>query len=200
MKSHDIRMLPRCGAEVGGHRKLLSIATTYLEKVLRMEEADKLLKKAYDLMSEGEYQKAMSNFDKVAKMDPNNAEAYFGKAEAAVLVPKVKIEDVLASYKKAVELDSKNPLYHSAMGAFAVDAGLFNEAEQAYKKAAELDPENAPYYYSEFGVEYFRRAPVVMEAYMDDKTEEMVIKKSLKYLLLAIGLDEAGAKELLSRS
>ncbi len=164
-----------------------------------MEEADKLMKKAYDLLGEGEYQKAMSSFDKVVKMDPNNAEAYYGKAQAAELVPKVKTEDILAYYKKAAELDPKNPLYHSAMGAFCVDAGMFNDAEQAYKKAAELDPENAPYYYSEFGVEYFRRAPVIMEAYMDDKTEEMVLKKSLKYLLLAIGLDEAGAKELLNR-
>jgi Tfp pilus assembly protein PilF len=129
------------------------------------ESSDKLMKQAYQLLGEGDYQKALSKFEKVTKVDPNNAEAWFGKAEAAVLVPKVKTEDVLA----------------------------------AYKKAAELDPENAPYYLSEFGVEYFRRAPVVMEAYMDDKTEEMVIKKALKYLLLSIGLDEAGALELLQR-
>jgi tetratricopeptide (TPR) repeat protein len=163
------------------------------------ETTDKLMKQAYQLLSEGEYQKALSKFDKVTKTDANNAEAWFGKAEASVLVPKVKIEDILAAYKKAAELDPKNPLVHSSMGSFCVEAGLFNDAEGAYKKAAEEDPENAPYYYSEFGVEYFRRAPVVMEAYMDDKTEEMVMKKSLKYLLLSIGLDEAGALELLQR-
>ena len=162
-----------------------------------MEESDKLMKQAYDLLEQGDYQKALSKFDKIVKTDANNAEAWFGKAESSVLVTKVKIEDILAAYKKAAELDPKNPLYHSSMGSFCVEAGLFNDAEAAYKMAAELDKENAPYYYSEFAVEYFKRAPVVMEAYMDDKTEEMVIKKSMKYLLLSIGLDEAGALELL---
>jgi Flp pilus assembly protein TadD len=163
------------------------------------ESTDKLMKQAYQLLSEGDYQKALSKFDKVTKTDANNAEAWFGKAEAAVLVPKAKTEDILASYKKAAELDPKNPMFHSSMGSFCVETGLFNDAEGAYKKAAELDPDNAPYYFSEFAVEYYKRAPVVMEAYMDDKTEEMVIKKALKYLLLSIGLDEAGALELLQR-
>jgi len=129
------------------------------------ESSDKLMKQAYQFLGDGDYQKALSKFEKVTKVDPNNSEAWFGKAEAAVLVPKVKTEDILA----------------------------------AYKKAAELDPDNSAYYFSEFGVEYFKRAPVVMEAYMDDKTEEMVLKKALKYLLLSIGLDEAGALELLQR-
>ena len=163
------------------------------------ETSDKLMKQAYQLLNEGDYQKAYSKFDKVTKVDVSNAEAWFGKAEAAVLVPKVKTEDILAAYKKAAELDPKNPLYHSSMGSFCVEAGLFNDAEAAYKKAAELDPDNAAYYYSEFGVDYFKRAPVVMEAYMDDKTEEMVMKKSLKYLLLSIGLTENDALELLQR-
>ncbi len=167
--------------------------------VQSMEEAEKLLKQAHALLDEGDYPKALSKFDKVTKIDPGNAEGWFGKAESGVLVPKAKTEDILAAYKKAVELDPKNPLYHSSMGAFCVEAGLFNDAEAAYRKAAEADPDNAPYYYSEFAVEYFRRAPVVMEAYMDDKTEEMVMKKSLRYLLLSIGLDEAGALELLQR-
>lgn len=164
-----------------------------------MEETDKIMKQAYQHLNDGDYPKALSKFEKATKADPNNPEAWFGKAEAAVLVPKVKIEDILAAYKKAAELDPKNPLYYSSMGSFCVEAGLFNDAEAAYKKASEHDPDNAPYYYSEFAVEYFRRAPVVMEAYMDDKTEEMVLKKSLKYLLLAIGLDEDGALELLQR-
>lgn len=164
-----------------------------------MEETDKLMKQAYQLLGNGDYPKALSKFEKVTKVDPINAEGWFGKAEAAALVPKVKTEEVLAAYKKAAELDPKNPLYHSTMGSFCVEVGLFNDAEAAYKKAAKLDPENAPYYYSEFGVEYFRRAPIVLEEYMDDKGEEMVLRKSLKYLFLSVGLDEAGVLELLQK-
>ncbi len=103
-----------------------------------MEEIDKLLKQAYQSLDEGDYQKALSKFDKVVKTDPNNAEAWFGKAEAGVLVPKAKTEDILAAYRKAAELYPKNPLYHSSMGSFCVETGLFNDAEAAYKMAAEL--------------------------------------------------------------
>jgi len=164
-----------------------------------MEESEKLLKQAYQALSDGDYSKALSRFEKLTKVDPSNPEGWFGKAEAGVLVPKVKEEAILEAYKKAAELDSKNPIYHSTMGAFCLEMGKFNDAEAAYKKAAELDPENAPHYYSEFGVEYFRRAPIVMEAYMDAKGEELIAKKSLKYLLLSIGLDEEGALDLLKR-
>ena len=41
--------------------------------------------------------------------------------------------------------------------------------------------------------------PIVLEEYMDDKGEEMVLRKSLKYLFLSVGLDEAGVLELLQK-
>jgi hypothetical protein len=46
-------------------------------------------------------------------------------------------------------------------------------------------------------VEYFRKAPVVFEQHMDEKTMEIITKKALKYLLKSINLDEASAKKLL---
>jgi len=162
-----------------------------------MEGAEKLIQQAHQLMNEGEYAQALSKFDKAIKTDSNNAEAYYGKAEAAVLVSKVAVEEVVALYKKAISLDPVNPFYYSSLGAFCVEAGQFNEAESAYNKAAEIDPDNAPYYYSEFAVEYHRRAPEVMEQYLDDSTRALIDKKSLKYLLKSIGLDEEKAKKLL---
>ena len=129
------------------------------------EEVDKLIKQANQLMEKEEFAKAMSKFDKAAKTEPSNAEAWFGKAEAAILVPKAKLEDIL----------------------------------EAYNKAAEIDPDNAPYYYSEYAVEMFKRAPIVLEDTMDDATEEMIMKKSLRFLLKSIGLEESDALELLQR-
>ena len=70
-------------------------------------------------------------------------------------------------------------------------------AEAAYNKAAEVDPDNSPYYFSEFGVEYYKRAPAVFEQHLDDNTREIIVKKALKYLLKSINLDEAAAKKLL---
>jgi len=164
---------------------------------LMSEEFDKLMKQGFQLMGEGEYQSALSKFDKAIKADPKNAEAYLAKADAAVLVPKVSQEEIEELYKKAIELQSDNPFMYQSYAAFCMDVGKFNEAENSYNKAAELDPESAPYYYSEFGVEYSKKAPVVFEQHLDDKTREIISKKALKYLLKSINLDEAAAKKLL---
>ena len=162
-----------------------------------MAGTDKDLMDAQESLANGDFETAVSKFNKVLKADPKCADAYFGKAEAAVGVPKMTPDEVIALYKKAVELDPKNPIFHSSYAAFLLEIGRFNEAEAAYVKAAEFDPDNARYYYSEFGVEYILKAPVVMEKFLDDKTKEMIAKKGLKYLLKAAGMTEVDAKRLL---
>jgi len=162
-----------------------------------MADVQKDLMDAQDAMANGEFEAAVSKFNKVLKADPNCAEAYFGKAEASVGVPKMSPEEVMALYKKAADLDAKNPIFHSSYAAYLLEIGRFNEAEAAYLKAAELDPDNARYYFSEFGVEYILKAPVAMEKFLDDKTKDMILKKGLKYLLKAAGITEEEAKRLL---
>lgn len=162
-----------------------------------MANIDKDLMDAQEALANGDFESAVSKFSKVIKADPGYAEGYFGKAEASVGVPKMTPEEVMELYKKAVELDSKNPIYQSSYASYLLEIGRFNEAEAAYNKAAELDPDNARYYWSEFGVEYVQKAPVVMEKFLDDKTKDMILKKGLKYLLKAAGLSEEDAKRLL---
>ncbi len=163
-----------------------------------MAGIEKDLMDAQDALSAGDFEAAAARFSKVIKADPKCAEAYFGRAESSVGVPKIAPEEVMELYKKAVELDPKNPIYQSSYGAYLVEIGRFNEAEQAYMKAAELDPDNARYYYSEFAVEYVLRAPVVMEKFLDEKTRDMILRKGLKYLLKASGITEDEAKRLLT--
>jgi len=162
-----------------------------------MEDADKLVAQGFELLNEGEYAKALSKFDKAIKADPDNPEAYYGKAEAAMLVPKISSEEVMGLYRKAIELDPGNPFYHSSLGAFCIEEGRFNEGEMAYCKAAELDPDNAPHYYSEFAVSYYRRAPEVMEQFLDEQGLEAIKRKALTYLLKSIDLDIEEAKGIL---
>ena len=162
-----------------------------------MEGAQKSIGQAYQLLSEGDYKKALSKFEKVIKEDPGNAEAYFGKAEVGILVPKVTSEEILAAYKKAIELDPENAYYHSSMGAFCIDEGRFIDAEEAYKKAAELDSDNASNYYSEFAVAYYKRAPQVHEQFLDEQGLQIIRRKALKYLLMAIDINEEEARKLL---
>lgn len=165
-----------------------------------MADVEKDLMDAQEALANGEFDQAVAKYNKVLKTDPKCAEAYFGKAEASVGVPKMSSDEVIALYKKAVELDPKNPIFQSSYAAYLLDIGRFNEAELAYLKAAEIDPDNAQYYFSEFGVEYILKAPVIMEKFLDEKTKDMILKKGLKYLLKASGLNEEDAKRLLSQA
>ena len=113
-------------------------------------------------------------------------------------MPKVKVDDIMEMYQKAVELDPDNVYFITILGSFCSDIGRFNEAEQYYTKATELDEENASLYFSEFAIAYFTKAPIIMEKFLDDNTRKMIKKKSLIYMLKALDMDEAEAKELLS--
>src|SRR5881392_1628515 len=133
-----------------------------------------------------DYDSAYKAFDKATKADPSNAVAFFGEAE-----------EIMALYKKAIELDGENPQYRDALASFCVDLGRFNDAEEQYNAAARLDEENAPFYWSEFAIQYARKAPVIMEQFLDDKTRDMIRQKALTYALKALGVEKDDAKRLL---
>ncbi|MFQ5909545.1 MAG: tetratricopeptide repeat protein [Thermoplasmata archaeon] len=162
-----------------------------------MSEADQEIVDGERLLGMFQHDEALKHFNKATKMDPTNARGFFGKAEASLGNPKAKPEDVAELYKKAIELDPKNPQYLEAYASFCMDAGRFNEAEEYYVKASELDPDSAPYYLSEFAIQYHSKAPVIMDQFMDEKTKDMIASKSLEYLLRALGIDREEAVRLL---
>ncbi len=159
--------------------------------------ADEEIAQGEQALSALDYDTAYKHFDKASKTDPKNAVAFFGKAESALGVPKVEADEIMTLYKKAIELDPENPQYHDALASFCVDTGRFNEAEEHYNQAAALDEDNAPFYWSEFAVNYARRAPVAMEQFLDDKTRDMIRAKALTYALKALGIEKDDAKRVL---
>jgi tetratricopeptide (TPR) repeat protein len=174
-----------------------------------MADIDREIAEAQDLMVSGNFPGAVKKYTKIIKANPGSAEAYFGKAEAAIGDSSVGVEEVIACYKKALDLDIKNPLYWSSYAVYLIEQGKFDEAENAYNKAAESDPDNARYYYSEFGVEYALRGPASMRGFiegkeLDDqmkavlqKKEESIKKKALHYILKSIDMTEADIKKIL---
>jgi len=162
-----------------------------------MDKVDEAISKGERCLTSLDYEGAYKQFNKAIKLDEGNALAYFGKAESAIGMPKVKRENVGDWYRKAIELDPNNPQYLEAYAVYCMGDGLFNEAEKLFKNAADADPENAPYYYTEFAIQYHSMAPVVMEQYLDENTKDMIVSKSLNYLLKAIDLDPKEAARLL---
>ena len=161
-------------------------------------EVEKLLGDAKDLLSYGEFAKAVRKYDKVIKADPTNAEGYFGKAEASIGVPKMKIIEIAALYRKAIESDPDNPFYRVSYGAFCLDHGILQQAEEMYTKAAELDPECAHLHYSELAIGYYKNGIMFLDRQLN-KTEEDIVKTSLKYSIKALNLEPKQAIELLSK-
>jgi tetratricopeptide (TPR) repeat protein len=148
-------------------------------------------------LSRLDYDGAFDHFEEALKADPDNAYAYFCKAEAALGLDRLDADEIASLYMKAMELDPENPQYLDAYGSFCLDTGRLREAEEAFKKAANLDRENAPFYYVDFAVNYYRKAPIIMERYMDDTTRRMIAKKALDYLLRALGMNKEEALGLL---
>jgi len=175
----------------------------------QMEDLEQEISEAHNLIASGDFAGAVRKFNKIIRANPNSAEAYFGKAEAAIGDPSVSPEETLECYRKALSLDPKNPLYWSSYAVFLIEQNKFEEAEAAYNKAAETDPDNAPFYFSEFAVEYALRAPSSMRAFLEgkdvdekmkevlQKKEESIKRKALQYLLKSIGITAEEAKRLL---
>jgi tetratricopeptide (TPR) repeat protein len=163
-----------------------------------MPGIDETLQEAEMLLGAGETKKAMAAYDKVIKAAPSDPRGYFGKAESALGEQKVSVDNILEWYKKACELDQKNTFYLTSYGSFCLEVGKFQDAEAAYNKATEIDEESAPQYLSEFAIGYFMKAPIVYEKFLDEKTMDMIRKKSIEYMLKALDLTPEKAKQLMS--
>lgn len=162
-----------------------------------MPSADEEIAAGESALSQLDYERAFKHFDKATKLDPKNPIAFFGKAEAALGLPTEKADNILGWYRQAIEFEPGNAQFHEGLASLCMDLGRFNEAEQAYNKAAELDADNAPFYYSEFAIQYRAKAPVIMEQFLDDKTRDMIAQKSLTYALKALNMQREEAKRLL---
>jgi tetratricopeptide (TPR) repeat protein len=161
-----------------------------------MSDADKEILAGERKLAEGDFDAAISKFRKAVRLDPNSPAAYFGRAESALGVPKIAVEEVVSDYQKAIELEPGNPFFHARLGAFCLEVGNWELAEDSYNRAAEADPDNAYLYFSEFGLEFYY-SWMSKEEGTGDEDRESVIRKSLSYMLRSLDLSESEAKKLL---
>jgi tetratricopeptide (TPR) repeat protein len=164
---------------------------------MKMPDAEKEIRAGERKLAEMDFSAALSKFKRAIKLDPKQPEAHFGKAEAALGVPKVPAEEIIADYQSAIDLEPDNPFYLARLGSFSLEAGQWDLAEESYNRAAELDPENSYLYYSEFGLEYYYAWLAKMGEEATEADREPVVRKSLIYLIKSLDLDEASAKDLL---
>ncbi len=165
-----------------------------------MTDVTSSMEEAETLLNQFEYEEARERFSEILDEDldeKTEAQARFGRAEASLGLNKIESEDILEDYEKAIELND-NPFYRQSAGGFCIDIGKFEKAEEHYRKAAELDPDNKHHYLSDLAVGYRFKAPIMMEEYVEQVGEDIILRKSLNYMLEALDIDQDKAAELLS--
>ena len=167
--------------------------------------ADDLAKKlaaGMKAMDEGDFKKAYSTYKKLCEENPDDAECWYYKAEcgnmaSGMMGAKVKDEEIIEAYNKAIELDP-NCDYYESYGLFCISINKYEEAEGAFNEAAELDESRSANLYSEFAVEYFNQVMAQYGEIMEDpKARAPYAKKALQYMLKALEIEPAEAKSLL---
>ncbi|MFW5945528.1 MAG: hypothetical protein ACOCSJ_05195 [Candidatus Natronoplasma sp.] len=165
-----------------------------------MANVEELLREAETLLNRFEYEEAHEKFSKIIENDIDDkteAQARFGRAEASLGLNEIESEEILEDYEKAIELND-NPFYRQSAGGFCIDIGKFEKAEEHYRRAAELDPDNKHHYLSDLAVGYRFKAPIMMEEFVEQAGDDIIIRKSLNYMLEALEIDQDKAVDLLS--
>ncbi|MBS3816399.1 MAG: hypothetical protein KGY76_02420 [Candidatus Thermoplasmatota archaeon] len=164
-----------------------------------MADVESRLEEAEGLLNRFEYEEAHERYSELLEEDldeKTEAQVRFGRAEAALGINEIESDEILEDYEKAIELDD-NPFYRQAAAGFSIDIGKFDKAEEHYRQAAELDPDNKHHYLSDLAVGYRFKAPIMMEEYVEEVGEDIILRKSLSYMLEALDIDREKAKELL---
>ena len=159
------------------------------------KDLSELLSEGKQLMEKGEHKKAIKKFNEALKIDPNNADGYFGKAEASVGVPKASLVDVAQLYRMAIKFDPENAYYYSVYGDFCLSNGLLPQAEENYLKAVEFDADGAIFHYLDLAYGYYRNGVLFLERQLN-LTRPDIIKKAVEFIFRAYDLEPKKGLEL----
>lgn len=93
---------------------------------------------------EGEYDKAIADYDEAVRLDPKNASVYCFRGDA--LNKKLEYDKAIADYDEAIRLDPKKALAFYCRGSFWDGKGKYDRAIADYDEAIRLDPTKALVY------------------------------------------------------
>ncbi len=88
---------------------------------------------ALDLVSEGEQERALAEYEKSLTADPTFTEAMHGMARA--LQDLNRLDEAIAIAKRIAELDPEDVLAHTSLSVFYQKKGMIPEAEEEGNKA-----------------------------------------------------------------
>ncbi len=162
-----------------------------------MADVEKDIGVGFDLLGQGEFNKAKLRFNKVIKASPDDPRGYIGMAQAAAGLPKMSMVEVAELYRKAIALDSDNPLLYIEYGEYCLENGLLRPAEENYLKAVELDKYDAPFFYNDLAFGFADSGIKFIERQVISKDE--VVKKALEFRMKAFDMDTKDTVKVLKK-
>jgi len=105
-----------------------------------MQDIETLFEEGVNKIQFGEYEQALTYFDKILELDPENVKALMNKA--SVLISLKKHSDAICYFDKVLEIEPKNvdALYNKATVLSYIKE--YDEAFSYFDRVLEIDPEN----------------------------------------------------------
>jgi tetratricopeptide (TPR) repeat protein len=103
-----------------------------------MSELRSLYQEAFNLFAGGKYEASVGAYQKVIAADPRFGLAYQGLAEVYSRLD--RLDDAIATIRKAIECDPDEPLFHTSLSRFLQRQGRIPEAEAAAAVASNKQP------------------------------------------------------------
>jgi tetratricopeptide (TPR) repeat protein len=102
-----------------------------------MSELRALYQEAFDAFVKGDYPASIAAYERVIARDPRFGLAYQGLAE--VYGRQNRLDDAVATIRKAIECDPNEALFHTSLSRFLQRQGRIPEAEEAAAVAARMN-------------------------------------------------------------
>jgi tetratricopeptide (TPR) repeat protein len=113
--------------------------------------AESHFNRGYDYYQQGEYQKAIEEYNQAIALDPNYTDAYNNRGLAYTNLGLT--QQAIADYSKAIELNPNYALAYYNRGVIYGNMGQYYEAIADYDQAIALDPNYTDAYYNR-GINY----------------------------------------------
>jgi len=103
----------------------------------RMSELRAMYQQAFDAFVKGDHEASVAAYQRVIERDPRFGLAYQGLAEVYSRLN--RLDDAIATIRKAIECDPDEALFHTSLSRFLQRQGRIPEAEEASAVAARMN-------------------------------------------------------------
>ncbi len=139
------------------------ILALHLPIVFAAEDAGTHVNQGNDYYSKGQYDQAISHYNKALEINPKHAGAYYNRGQA--YLNKGQHDQAIADYNKALEIDPKFTEAYNGRGLSYAAKAEYDQALSDYNKALEINSKYAEAYYNKALVYEKLGRKEVIEAY-----------------------------------